>query len=268
MLSSASLVLTLRGVAIQEDKFKKRRISIERSLFVKEAELIARSLVDLIVSGVQTPPRPATPLDAFLTEEDEFARLNTHFHYDHASVDELKKLYAELFHQEPDYQATADTIDHSTATAADTTLAIFPPWSLSIDELKQELMELDDSPRKQSLLARLNGLLAPMYFATDKPNDSRVYSVCYQLLCGALDDMATDLFELKVSLNLPTVALEDSLPAQVDQFSRAYEDWKKEFEVLIAKNNFLKYIPKKDTLCSFNLSKFFESGDKLYSLII
>ncbi len=29
MLSGASLVLTLRGVAIQEDKFKKRRISIE-----------------------------------------------------------------------------------------------------------------------------------------------------------------------------------------------------------------------------------------------
>lgn len=29
LLSSASLVLTLRGVAIQEDKFKKSRISIE-----------------------------------------------------------------------------------------------------------------------------------------------------------------------------------------------------------------------------------------------
>lgn len=29
LLSSASLVLTLRGVAIQEDKFKKNRISIE-----------------------------------------------------------------------------------------------------------------------------------------------------------------------------------------------------------------------------------------------
>lgn len=33
LLSGASLVLTLRGVALQEDKFKKRRISLEVIFF-------------------------------------------------------------------------------------------------------------------------------------------------------------------------------------------------------------------------------------------
>ena len=76
MLSGAMLLLTLRGVAIQEDKYQKRRISIERNLVEKEAQLIAQAMVDLILSGVRTPERPSSPVDAFMSEEERFARLN------------------------------------------------------------------------------------------------------------------------------------------------------------------------------------------------
>lgn len=39
-------------------------------------------------------------------------------------------------------------------------------------------MSLDEhDPKKQSLLASLNGLLANMSFTYDKPNDSKIYSI-------------------------------------------------------------------------------------------
>lgn len=76
LLSAASLILTLRGIAIQEDKFKKTRVQIERKLFAQEAEMIARSMVDVILSGVRTPPRPQTPQNSYLTEEDIFSNKN------------------------------------------------------------------------------------------------------------------------------------------------------------------------------------------------
>lgn len=72
LLSSASLVLTLRGVAIQEDKHKKNRAAIERKLLNKEAELIATQMLDIILSGVRTPERSQSPINSYLTEEDIF----------------------------------------------------------------------------------------------------------------------------------------------------------------------------------------------------
>jgi hypothetical protein len=39
-------------------------------------------------------------------------------------------------------------------------------------------MDLDEQdPKKQSLLARLNSLLANMSFTYDKPNESKLYSI-------------------------------------------------------------------------------------------
>jgi hypothetical protein len=45
---------------------------------VKEAELIAKNMVELILDGVRTPERPSSPENAFMTEEDEFAMKNPH----------------------------------------------------------------------------------------------------------------------------------------------------------------------------------------------
>jgi len=80
LLSSASLVLTLRGVAIQEDKHKKNRLAIERKLLNKEAELIARQMLDIVLSGVRTPERCQSPLNSYLTDEDIFNQQNPEVH--------------------------------------------------------------------------------------------------------------------------------------------------------------------------------------------
>ncbi len=76
VLNSASLILTLRGVAVQEDKHKKSRAAIERQLLNREAELIAGQMLDLIMSGVRTPERCPSPQNAYQTEEDLFNELN------------------------------------------------------------------------------------------------------------------------------------------------------------------------------------------------
>jgi hypothetical protein len=45
-------------------------------LFVKEAEIISKYMVDLILSGIRTPERPNSPLNAFITEEEDFSIKN------------------------------------------------------------------------------------------------------------------------------------------------------------------------------------------------
>ncbi len=97
MLSGASLILTLRGIAIQEDKYRKIRVDIEvrwpiciysmlkdwnlffviqDKLLSKQSELIATEILDIILAGVRTPERPPTPEDAYITDEEIFTRLN------------------------------------------------------------------------------------------------------------------------------------------------------------------------------------------------
>lgn len=76
LLSGASLILTLRGIAIQEDKFKKTRNMIEQKLLDNEAELAAKEALEMILLGVRTPERPSSPDDAYVTDEEVFSKLN------------------------------------------------------------------------------------------------------------------------------------------------------------------------------------------------
>jgi MYCBP-associated protein family len=42
----------------------------------REAEMIAHDMLEVILSGVRTPERPASPEDAYLTDEQTFSMLN------------------------------------------------------------------------------------------------------------------------------------------------------------------------------------------------
>ena len=48
----------------------------QKKLFVYEAEMIAKNMLELILSGIRTPERPGTPQNAYLTEEDVFRERN------------------------------------------------------------------------------------------------------------------------------------------------------------------------------------------------
>ncbi|RMZ95229.1 MYCBP-associated -like isoform X1, partial [Brachionus plicatilis] len=177
------------------------------------AELIASSIVDLILSGVRTPDRCATPERAYMTEEDLFIENNPQFFYDHETVDDLKKLYLELF-DENERQIHQNE------------------WNLSINDLKNMILSQNDpdDTNKQSLLFRLNYLVEKISFPAYIPENSTLYTACYDILCSAIDEICNDLNNLRYNLNLP-IEFGDEVYPLIDENERKYEEWKKEFEV-------------------------------------
>jgi hypothetical protein len=83
--------------------------------------MVARAMVELLMTGVRTPVRPQTPQNSYLTEEDVFLQKNPQFVYDYTSVQTLKSLYMELFEEQ-------DRPNHA--------------WNLSIDDLKAVINSL------------------------------------------------------------------------------------------------------------------------------
>nr|XP_002731234.2 PREDICTED: MYCBP-associated protein-like [Saccoglossus kowalevskii] len=96
----AALKVTLRGVALQEDKNKKVRNEIERELAHKQAQMAIKKIVDDLVEGIRTPERARSPIDAYITDEEIFERLNPGMHYTNDIVYELSQLYLEQFPEE------------------------------------------------------------------------------------------------------------------------------------------------------------------------
>lgn len=79
-----------------------------------------------------------------------------------------------------------------------------PEWDLSINKLKFQIMALEETdPNKQDYLARLNELLNNMCFPAYSPNYSRMYSICYNMFCQAIDNISTEMPILKLNYCLP-----------------------------------------------------------------
>jgi hypothetical protein len=107
-------------------------------------------------------------------------------------------------------------------------------------------MELDETdPNKQNLLLRLNTLVENMSFSHYVPNESKMYSVCHNILCSTMDEIIDELTSIKTYMNLPVTLYEEILPI-TDEFNERYEEWKKEFEVFKAKEAERKARMEKD----------------------
>ncbi|RXM28626.1 MYCBP-associated protein [Acipenser ruthenus] len=76
LLGGASMEVTLRGVALYEDKLVEVRQSIQRELEAKEALATVKQIVETLVAGVRTPERPCSPVDSYITQEEIFQRKN------------------------------------------------------------------------------------------------------------------------------------------------------------------------------------------------
>ncbi|XP_044046052.1 MYCBP-associated protein isoform X2 [Siniperca chuatsi] len=78
LLRGASMQVTLRGVALFQDKTADQRLFIE------------------VLQGVRTPERPSSPAELYITEEQEFLRKNPKLQYLHHPVGDLKRLWQEV----------------------------------------------------------------------------------------------------------------------------------------------------------------------------
>jgi hypothetical protein len=45
-------------------------------LLTNEAEVAAKEIIELILAGVRTPERSPSPVDAYITDQELFSRLN------------------------------------------------------------------------------------------------------------------------------------------------------------------------------------------------
>jgi hypothetical protein len=67
-------------------------IRFKQNLLDREAEMIAKNMLELILAGVRTPERPASPENAYLTDEQIFTNLNPSVSF--LSYNNFKKQYS------------------------------------------------------------------------------------------------------------------------------------------------------------------------------
>ncbi|KAK3094720.1 hypothetical protein FSP39_005416 [Pinctada imbricata] len=203
LCGGASLIVTLRGIALQEDKFKVEREELERDLQQKQADQVVRQIMYDIISGIKTPDRPSSPVDAYITDEEIFSRNNPKLHYNHESVQELKQLYSEIAPEEE----RAGRI-----------------WDLSIQDLKDEILCMDEEDeRKENFLHQLNTTVSKMSYCQNQPTKKNLYKVGYELLVEMVDGVVRESAMLRKSIGLPEKDPEEFAEDQSDARSKKAE---------------------------------------------
>ncbi|XP_065841151.1 MYCBP-associated protein-like isoform X2 [Oscarella lobularis] len=96
LCKGAPLLVTLRGVALREDKFKKTRADINADIERKQAAHAVEFILNNLVDNIQTPPRVPSPVDADVTEKDIFIRNNPNLYCKAEAFDELQALWRNI----------------------------------------------------------------------------------------------------------------------------------------------------------------------------
>ncbi|XP_071783868.2 MYCBP-associated protein [Centroberyx gerrardi] len=183
LLGGASMQVTLRGVALYQDKTADHKLYVQRELEKKVVVKVCRSMVYEVLRGVRTPERPSSPAELYITEEQEFLRKNPKLQYRCEPVEALKRLWQEV------------TPGHS--------------WDLSGDTLRQVVLSLpdqesaQDSLTREQGLARLNSLLLQLSQPLLKHNPLTAATIGQQLWGKLLDRLASEAIWLRHLLGLP-----------------------------------------------------------------
>ncbi|XP_041458125.1 MYCBP-associated protein-like isoform X2 [Lytechinus variegatus] len=177
-----ALQVTLRGVALQEDKNLKQRKEIEEELFAKQAQVAVRRILDELVDGIRTPERAQSPIDAYITDEETFERLNPGMHYANEVVSQLKHLYVEQFSED-------EKEDRE--------------WDLDVTKMKREFLGIEDEEKREDLLNRMNQAVTSLYFPPFTPIQHEMYRVAYNLMMENIDNIVTQANTIRVNMGIP-----------------------------------------------------------------
>ncbi|XP_059234518.1 MYCBP-associated protein isoform X4 [Mustela nigripes] len=93
LLGGATLQVNLYAVSLTQDIFREERKLLKHKLAAHEAVTIVESVLQELLSGILTPERAQSPVDAYLTEEDLFHHRNPRLHYQHQVVQSLHSLW-------------------------------------------------------------------------------------------------------------------------------------------------------------------------------
>ncbi|XP_049901499.1 MYCBP-associated protein isoform X3 [Epinephelus moara] len=179
LLQGASMQVTLRGVALYQDKSADQKLFIETKLEKTVKVKMCRSIVYEMLQGVRTPERPSSPAELYVTEEQEFLSKNPKLQYLHQPVEDLKRLWQEV---------------HPGHT-----------WDLSVDTLQQVVLSLPKQESAQeNSLTQLNSLLLQLSEPSQlKHRQLTATAIGQQLWRKLLGTMAGEAMWLRNLLGLP-----------------------------------------------------------------
>ncbi|KAJ8362962.1 hypothetical protein SKAU_G00117930 [Synaphobranchus kaupii] len=192
LLGGATLQVTLRGVALYQDKTAEQREALQKQLQQKEAMSVCKLLVWELLEGVHTPDRPYSPAELYLTEEDHFHMLNPQLYYRLEGVEELRRLWEQV-------RDSGEGENKDTPTEP-------PSWDLCVPSLRQAVLALpegDGERGRDQALSRLNSLVLELHQPLHHPPPLLLHCIGLQLWRELLDGLVNEAVWLKQVMGLP-----------------------------------------------------------------
>lgn len=163
-LSSSAFVFRFWGCAIDSRRSELTdHRAIDKHLDHRIRDSTIHSIIEGIMTSIETSKLSEPPYKPLLSQGDLFTSLNPYYYYHPSIVMQLQKMYC-------------DVIDES-----------LPPWDLSLDTLRDILLQIEDANYKRDMLARFNDLckqsLRPSLTEFDFTHKNK-YDTVYNILCA------------------------------------------------------------------------------------
>nr|XP_009941214.1 PREDICTED: MYCBP-associated protein [Opisthocomus hoazin] len=239
LLGGALLQVTLWGIAVCEDKLADVREKLERDLAARVAAAVVEETLKELAVQIRTPERAPSPVDACVTEEELFHRMNPKLHYQPQVVKQLHELWRQHMtapsaseKEVPSGQkSTAEDVQYqkrtSEALPAGSSSAEVPGWknrlgearsqlmtmeeeepgssgwNLSLDDFKQAIKSIPKEEQREAALAQLNKAALELCVKQRPTKSSNLlYFVCLQLWRETIDGLVSHSMRLRSILRL------------------------------------------------------------------
>ncbi|XP_036412955.1 LOW QUALITY PROTEIN: MYCBP-associated protein [Colossoma macropomum] len=201
LLGGASLQVTLRGVALYQDKTADQRAALELELEQRKTISVCRSMVYELLRNVHTPERPSSPAQFYTTEEEHFHASNPNLHYHHEPLEALKRLWE---------QAHRSTVIGSGEAEDEHTPVEIPVWDLSVNHLRQVVLGLPQEDTdsegvlfREEALRQYNSLILQLHQPQPPTKPLTLHCIGLQLWRELCDGLVSEALWIRHMLGLP-----------------------------------------------------------------
>ncbi|KAK7161060.1 hypothetical protein R3I94_003899 [Phoxinus phoxinus] len=182
LMGGASLLVTLRGVALDQDKSAQQRAALQKELERKACVALCRRILMDLLRGVRSPERPISPDDLYITDEQLFLTHNPGLQYQRGPVEALRGLWEQV-------SGSAHT----------------PVWDLSLHTLRQVVLSVPEthSVIRETCLSQFNSLMLELQRPHTHTPAVTSHIISLQLWRELLDGLVTESVRLRHKLGLP-----------------------------------------------------------------
>ncbi|XP_075258792.1 uncharacterized protein LOC142350732 isoform X3 [Convolutriloba macropyga] len=201
LCGGAKIIVTLKGVALMVDKYKEVREEISDMLAKRTAATISKNFLLNIVDALHTSRPPPTPIDALLTDEEKFERLNPGLTGGvNEKLVDLTNFYKDLFPEEEREEVV---------------------WDLDLNTIREKVLEMEDEKQREKTFKKFNEMVYKLTTPIDRPTvNEELYHLVYSHVSRICDGIVSSSMALKSSLGLSESEL--ILPAETNDKPLGY----------------------------------------------